>query len=640
MRETSLTIRQPLIEGARTERIGARNMDVLDTCKNLRPTEFGLAFGTPISESVVGASDDWPYPQLFKGDAVTLLCEDQTVSTVDEDTWTTTALTPYKIGSAMAPSVESVQNGDFAAGTGWTLGSGWAISGGKLTATAVTSLNDATQANVDQSSAITAGGLYRTTYTIDSISGGGVRVEVGGALGTWRTAAGTYTEDIVATSAGDIALAVTSTVTASIDDLSVKEIEVATIPSGGGGWQFAEFRDVWFLFKDNCMLAKVPHYSGFRLVSITTADDDFSCPAGASVSSRLFLGGLDMPTRLAETDWEDAWDAWLQNSSEWSDAMTYTDMTLGKNVVMYSTRVGGDINWPFSSELALLGFANLDDADNRALYKANYIDWIRRGEIGFVPLLHQGSILNLKPLGNGVVAYCEDGVSYVTPREGRGFKATVLHRAGIADKLGVAGDDMHHVFMDTHGILWKITADGRKSRETGNGIFSNIISNIDTNPLVCSYDPEEQEAYFCTDQEGYVLTRTGVGEVTNLPTGLIVAPSGLVGVTKDLGTPDIEIVTETFDMGLKALKTIHALEFAFQDITNLKVVVQFKYDNSTTFRDSAEYTVNNDGICVPVITSHDFRLKITGTPGADAKIDYINVRWQMGDKRNIRGIYA
>jgi hypothetical protein len=644
MKEFNFLIDKALVAGQHTETIGARNRDVLVTAKNMRPTEYGLAFNKVVNESLVSPpATAWPYPQLFKGKSSSLLVAEQAVYTVSESTWALTQSKVYDLSEIQAPTSSTiVTNGTFTgASTGWTLGSGWSYSANKLVGTGVTAGAAATQANAAQAGAkMEANTLYRITVDISTSDlVGSLFLTCGSATSDYFSTVETHTFDLYSTTAGDIALKSTDGFTGTVDNITVKKIAEASIPTGGGAWQFVDFRGVWFLLKSNCMIAKLPYYSDNRLVAITSSSDDFACVAGENLNNRLFLGGITAPTLLASANFVEAWKAWVENSSDWSDELTYADMTLRTNVVMYSTRVGGDVYWPFIFEMALLGLPHRTTATIVADLKANYIDWIRKGELGFIPLQHQGSVLCLKRLGSSIVAYCADGVSIISAREQRGFRAVPVHGAGIASKCAVSGDDSRHLFLDTNNVLWALTPDGALKRMVGTGTFNAMVTAEATNPIVGNYDPEEQEYYLCSDLEGYIHTRTGLGEITKLPTSFVVAGSGLVGVVEDLGTPNIEVETETFDMGMRALKTIHSIAIGYQDITSLQVVVRYRYDDTPTWRESPAFTVNADSIAVPLFTAKDFRLKFTGVPGTAAKIDYIDVAYQISDKRNIRSAY-
>jgi hypothetical protein len=113
---------------------------------------------------------------------------------------------------------ELVTNGDFTVGTGWSTGGVWVISGGAASITSsTTSLSQSTLAAV-------VGTWYQVTFTISAFTSGGVRVEFGGVNGVSRTAAGTYTQYILATSTSFLVISPVATSTLSIDNVSIKSL--------------------------------------------------------------------------------------------------------------------------------------------------------------------------------------------------------------------------------------------------------------------------------------------------------------------------------------------------------------------------------------------------------------------------------
>lgn len=90
--------------------------------------------------------------------------------------------------------LEYTTNGKFTVGTGWTLGSGWTISGG--VANAATASSTISQ-NAAVTAPIVAGVSYTITYQI-ARSAGTLQASIGGTAGIVRSAAGIYTETIIA----------------------------------------------------------------------------------------------------------------------------------------------------------------------------------------------------------------------------------------------------------------------------------------------------------------------------------------------------------------------------------------------------------------------------------------------------------
>lgn len=118
---------------------------------------------------------------------------------------------------------ELVSNGGFSDGsTGWALGAGWSISGGKLIGTSASGNADGTAGGVITSK------FYLVKYSIESIStGGNVSVNLGGSTGVIRNSAGLYSEVISATTIPTLVRVqprLGSAPTVVIDNISVKEL--------------------------------------------------------------------------------------------------------------------------------------------------------------------------------------------------------------------------------------------------------------------------------------------------------------------------------------------------------------------------------------------------------------------------------
>lgn len=106
--------------------------------------------------------------------------------------------------------------GTFSSSTGWSLGAGWSIAGGKATC-------DGTEGNnylQDDPDVVVTGTLYRVTYTITDYTSGIVRSRIGGSNGILRSATGTYTDYFLADGAGGFRFS-GSSFNGSIDNLSI-----------------------------------------------------------------------------------------------------------------------------------------------------------------------------------------------------------------------------------------------------------------------------------------------------------------------------------------------------------------------------------------------------------------------------------
>lgn len=110
------------------------------------------------------------------------------------------------------------------AGTGWTAGTDWSFAGGKAVKAAGAGSGTL---SLDETFPI-AGHTYRVSYTVSSLTAGGFTPSIGATNGTARTADGTYSEDIVATtSAGKLTFTpATDSSAFSIDEIYVYDLDV------------------------------------------------------------------------------------------------------------------------------------------------------------------------------------------------------------------------------------------------------------------------------------------------------------------------------------------------------------------------------------------------------------------------------
>jgi argininosuccinate synthase len=120
-------------------------------------------------------------------------------------------------------ATEIVINGSFSADTNWTKDTGWTISGGLFNAN-TTAFTLSYQGGV---TGLIAGVLYRVQFQIVSYTSGGVRIRLDGGsavVGTSRSAAGTYVENLTAGSGNNqISLqALGAGFVGSIDNVSIR----------------------------------------------------------------------------------------------------------------------------------------------------------------------------------------------------------------------------------------------------------------------------------------------------------------------------------------------------------------------------------------------------------------------------------
>lgn len=133
-------------------------------------------------------------------------------------------LSDVLVGTVGTELITATADRDFSADTGfWTKPAGVTISAGSCAYAAIVP-----GGGLQRAGFVTAGQRYKVTFTILSITGGGILPYVGGTSGTPRSAVGTYTEVLTAGTDGILLFRASgSSTTCTIDDVSCIEAEAA-----------------------------------------------------------------------------------------------------------------------------------------------------------------------------------------------------------------------------------------------------------------------------------------------------------------------------------------------------------------------------------------------------------------------------
>jgi len=145
---------------------------------------------------------------------------------------TTTGSKPILRGTPVGGNI--VTNGDFASGTGWTLGAGVNISGGTLNVDGTVSQSGGiVLATPTTPFAVAIGRVYRIEWRLVSYSSTEtISIQIGGASGAARSAAGTFVEYLTATTTGQfniITRGAPATRTATIDNIVIHDVSADAV---------------------------------------------------------------------------------------------------------------------------------------------------------------------------------------------------------------------------------------------------------------------------------------------------------------------------------------------------------------------------------------------------------------------------
>lgn len=287
---------------------------------------------------------------------------------------------------------------------------------------------------------------------------------------------------------------------------------------------------------------------------------------------------------------------------------------------------------------------------------ANWVEWSEIGYsyftpgrsniAGYRPLPTQGAVRQLKTLRTGdeyagrykekrlVVAYCSDGIFMLTPyREpAPTYGLDQLAYFGITSYAG--GDDSQHLFVDEGGYLRGLSPKGIKRLD-----YQEFMLPLMEDGISIVHNQLEDEWTISGKTTGYRLTTSGLSQVPPIVSGFATQGSFVA-----VGAPisrDIEIITDSMDLGIRANKLIETIELSGIGIQGTEVC-GYWLDQNDEFQQGPWYPLSRNGIAYIRLNAMIFRIGIRafGVSENYQLEDEIRIRWKLIDKTNIRGMYG
>lgn len=379
--------------------------------------------------------------------------------------------------------------------------------------------------------------------------------------------------------------------------------------TGDGAWNFIDMHSAWMLLNGTDIIVRpAPNALNASYGDKYYVNNDFKARAGCFHERRgqMFLGGFS-PSMV-----HPVWGV------------------LERNMVCWSSIGGGDAFWPM--------FPNLVP---EVAGGGPPLDHLQRLDSGYAVMPFSGTVQAVLPLGNNLMVYSDSGVAMMQPGAIRTSAnvfpgwgtARVFEHVGIADRLAAVAGRGYHVFVDENGVLWRISIEGELTRLGYEEFLENLVSS--GKEIVMSYDEREEDIYICTADEGYILTKTGLGRLENMTSGLSYY-NGLRGVVFP-NTLGFGVRTGTFDMGRSTLKTITEIEVGYRGVEEAQVTVHWNVDGSNTFGSSICKKLSPNGTVRMTISGRSFQVDFNGIGSANTKLDWIKINYQAFDRSSGRG---
>jgi hypothetical protein len=622
---------------------------------NLRPGPWGakdiLAVNQPFDDGdldtwVLGGKD-WPFPQLFVGKGVSLLCYEDHIREVVETAgdWSSTAITTYS-GAAMDSSLavtRAITSGggpwhfvDFwttwllfndknmifrvgsgntyvVSGTGavlecmtnygftgsaasWALGADWSYAANAVSKVAGGAPSSVSQAAASWQYPIREDEPITVEIVVTALGGtGGLTLTIG-AWSQAITAAGSYTYPYIRSTAAPatVVLMGAAAATATVSSISVKCAR-PTIRTGAN-WQ----------------------------------------------DGRAVLAGFVPEDFYGITDWPGFIDDFYTEAPDEVKALL-ADITAGagSNWVWYGTIGGDDLLWLVSMDL--LKYKSFDATPDFGYNDTHpyILDLLQRAQFGMAPMPWQGRIMAARQLGPHMVVYGgydvdtykSGGIAALTNHEG-GIVG-VSHPKGLGPSVGVygrccvAGDETQHVFMDEACELWAMGPDLSPERL---GYKHKLTALATDDPeIVMSFDPEQREVYIANSGHAYLLTSSGLCRAPWSPTTVSFAQGGRVAVKFD-GTDEYAMartgIIQDSGKGSGILEWVRIVGVD-SSTDEWTVSVYFRNKQSDNWYQTAYQAVDGRGVTHFNIHALQFIVEIKSDDRT--KVDFEDIEVSFGD---------
>lgn len=412
----------------------------------------------------------------------------------------------------------------------------------------------------------------------------------------------------------------------------------------GDIWHFVDNGKSWMLLNGEAIIHSSNVLGILDGENVPYIHYNVHAETGCSFMGRSILAGF-RPGMFWTPAWQATWSNWATGFPE---GISELIEGLGENYVLWS-EIGGNLLWLFDESIGSHGIipktaGGIDTGyGDDILYgsKISFVgkfimDMFKRNELGWMPMPWKGKVLVTKQLGKSLMVYGENGISRMfTVRDPVGtLGRSDSFGSGVPGRGAVGGDIKKHAFVDNNGFVWTVT-DEQGPKKRG---YDYIMKELDLEKIVISYDDALDEFYISDNNRCFVLTESGLGEYNHPVSSLIRANSVLNGCLRLTGNRTGEIITNTFDFGLRAFKTIQSVEIESTNYDNMSVFINYK--KNKRFYSGPNVRLNPDGWCVPMVTAEDMQLGIRRNNPQDGAITSLLARWKLSDRRNIRGIYA
>lgn len=402
-------------------------------------------------------------------------------------------------------------------------------------------------------------------------------------------------------------------------------------------WHLVDMGTTWLLINNGVVVYKRNKLGMFGVADSVELSTSISINTGCAFKGRMILAGFN-----PDNYWSASWKGILSELTQQFPFAIDTTMEAATNCVAWSTIGGGDIFDLFDAESAIDGYIAEDE--RQELQDSLLLERWQRNELGIRPMPFQGTVQQVRPLGDYLVVYGADGIvmmkaeSSPTPT----FSQRKVLNSGIPSRGAASGEDVQHLCVLDDGELAVVSAEGVQTI----GYRDYIAELLDYN-IVVTYNPRDKEYFIAghnTDGDAlsFCLTKSGLSRIPTHVTSVSYSSQTLNAIANTDSATEVLYTTDVIDFGYRELKTINAAEVSGVIGTGATMYVAFDYRNSNNVDWSRTEWVkcNALGYAYRRISGVEFRVCVKVTTYSELALDTINVKVQSTAKRTVRGIYA
>jgi len=387
----------------------------------------------------------------------------------------------------------------------------------------------------------------------------------------------------------------------------------------GGVWHFATLGYEWIATNGICSVLQYNPYATTGVANKVFVDTSVVVQAVAAHRGRFLFGGFNSSDSWPAT-WDAIFSAWLAKTT----ITTYDNNNLRANFVL----------WTPPGQYALSLFSPPSDPESL----------IQDNQFGFMPMPWNGTVQAIKPLGERVVVYGTTGVTILGPINVPAPSYGIVGSApvGVAHRGAVGGDDSEHVFMDTTGDLWRVSA-SEGFRRLG---YKEHLLEMLSKAVIITLDTARREYYISgATSEGsiraWVLTPQGLGQNRQQVTSMWNIGSQLYAIasySSGAVAQQAHVITHETDFGVRDFKTVTTVEVGVDTAYTVQVRVYYRNSKADSWSASGLVLVNAEGFARVQVTAVEFRFVVLASDHAAIRLDYLTVHVQGVGKRTVRGV--